>query len=284
MDATVGWADWRDENKLKWDERVAVHIGPDGYEREPFLTDPTHLSDVVKFDRVRMNGGQSLDGLDVCHLQCHIGTDTLSLSRLGATSLTGLDFSPTALHEARWLFEQTGAIGTFVESDVYDAVSALGTTFDLVYASVGAINWINDIGRWMQVAYDLLRPGGSLYLRDVHPFAMALDPDRQAGEPLRVRFDYFETVEPGTTESDTTYTGDGTKLVNRRDHEWSHGIAEIVGGAMAAGFHLDALYEDDFVDWLAYPDMVKDDATGRYHFPSGYPRVPFYVTVQATKK
>ncbi len=284
MEAAPGWPNWRDENKLKWDERVAIHIGPDGYEREAFLNDPAHVSDVMKFDRVRLNGGRPLTGLDVCHLQCHIGTDTLSLLRLGARSVTGLDFSPTALREARWLFEQTGAQGTFIEADVYDAVSALRTTFDLVYASVGAINWINDIGRWMQVAADLLRPGGSLYLRDVHPFAMALDPDRQAGEPLTIRFDYFETLEPGTTESDTTYTGDGTKLVNQRDHEWSHGIAEIVTGALTAGFHTNGLYEDDFVDWQAYPDMVKDHVTGHYHLPSSYPRIPFYVTLLATKK
>ena len=32
------------------------------------------------------------------HLQCHIGTDTISLARLGA-SMTGLDFSGPAVAE-----------------------------------------------------------------------------------------------------------------------------------------------------------------------------------------
>jgi SAM-dependent methyltransferase len=278
------WETWREDNKRKWDARVPIHIGPEGYERQRFLDDPNHVSDVIRFDRVRMNGGKPLTGMDVCHLQCHIGTDTLSLLRFGASSVTGLDFSPAALAEANWLFEQTGATGRFVESDVYDAVSALSTQYDLVYASVGAINWVNDITRWIQTAAGLLKPGGSLYVRDVHPVAMMLDPDGQPGDPMTLRFDYFETVEPGTTMSDGTYTGNGTKLPSDMpDHEWSHSIAEIVGGVLNAGLQLDALYEDDFADWQANPDMVLDATTGHYRLPPHLPRIPWYVTVMATK-
>ncbi|MBE3075700.1 MAG: class I SAM-dependent methyltransferase [Actinobacteria bacterium] len=36
------------------------------------------------------------------HLQCHIGTDTIALSRLGAR-MTGLDISPAAIEQARAL-------------------------------------------------------------------------------------------------------------------------------------------------------------------------------------
>jgi SAM-dependent methyltransferase len=280
----VNWETWREENKRKWNARVPIHIGPNGYERSNYISDPTHLSDVIRFDQKRINNGHPLGGLDVCHLQCHIGTDTLSLLRLGARSVTGLDFSADALAEATWLFDQVGAAGRFVESDVYDAVGALSTQYDLVYASVGAINWVNDIGRWMQVASDLLRPGGKLYVRDVHPFAMALDPDREAGDPLTIRFDYFETLEPGTTIGDVTYAGDGTTMAEPMpDHEWSHSIAEIVQGAMRAGFRLDDLYEDDFTDWAAQPDMVLNESNGEYRLPPSLPRVPWYVTVMATK-
>jgi SAM-dependent methyltransferase len=276
------WEAWRDQNKSGWEERVPIHVGPNGYEREPFLTDPSHVSHVIAFDRVQLNGGESLAGLDVCHLQCHIGTDTLSLLRLGAKTVTGLDFSPLALHEARWLFEQTGAEGRFVESDVFDAVSALGATYDLVYASVGAINWINDIGRWMDVAAALLKPGGSLYLRDVHPFFMTLDFDRAASEPLTIRFDYFEMPQPESLETEHTYTGDGRPLTNKMTHEWSHGIGDILGGALNAGLRIDAFHEHDFVDWQAFPDMIESDH-GQFRMPAGTPRIPFYFTLKATK-
>jgi len=58
------------------------------------------------------------------HRQCHIGTDTVSLARLGAR-LTGLDFSPAALQEARRIAERCGADLDFVESDVYGALDVL---------------------------------------------------------------------------------------------------------------------------------------------------------------
>ena len=65
------------------------------------------------------------------HLQCHIGTDTISLSRLGAR-MTGLDFSAAAIAEARRLAAHAGVDADFVEAEVYNAVDALGAgRFDL---------------------------------------------------------------------------------------------------------------------------------------------------------
>src|SRR5512133_4346389 len=77
----------------------------------------------VRYDLPRLG---RLDGLDVVHLQCHIGTDTISLSRLGARSVVGLDFSPSALREARALAGRAGAEVRFVDGDAYDAVELLG--------------------------------------------------------------------------------------------------------------------------------------------------------------
>lgn len=281
----MNWETWRDENKLGWNSRVPVHVGPNGYDRQRYLDDPTCVSGVIEFDRPRMNGGLPLVGLDVVHLQCHIGTDTLSLLRCGAKSVTGLDFSPDALDEARWLFDQVESEGTFVETDVFDAVSALGRSYDFVYASVGAINWIHDIGQWMKVAADLLKPGGYLYLRDVHPFYMSLDPyaETTPGVLPPVRFDYFEVAEPVTMQDDQTYTGDGTAIAYTTRHEWGHGIADIIQGALKAGLSVDNFWEDDHSDWQALPQMTADDK-GIYRLPSTLPRIPFYFTLQATKR
>jgi hypothetical protein len=43
----------------------------------------------VRLDKPLLGGIAGLRGI---HLQCHIGTDTISLSRLGAR-MTGLDYS-----------------------------------------------------------------------------------------------------------------------------------------------------------------------------------------------
>ena len=73
--------DYRDVNRANWDERVAAHVASPGYAVARFTDDPAFLSEVVTFDLPRLG---DIAGLDAVHLQCHIGTDTISLARLGA--------------------------------------------------------------------------------------------------------------------------------------------------------------------------------------------------------
>jgi 2-polyprenyl-3-methyl-5-hydroxy-6-metoxy-1,4-benzoquinol methylase len=123
-------------NRANWDERAPAHAASPDYARDRFIEDPTFLSRVVRFDLPRLG---DIGGLRGVHLQCHIGTDTISLARLGA-KMTGVDFSPAALAEARELAARCGTQVEFVESELYDAVSALGRErFDLVYTGVGAL-------------------------------------------------------------------------------------------------------------------------------------------------
>ena len=102
-------------NRANWDSRVPAHAA--AYDLDAYRRHPEHISSVVRFDLPRLG---SVSGLDVVHLQCHIGTDTLSLARLGAR-MTGLDFSTPALDVARSLAEDTGADIEYVEADVYRA-------------------------------------------------------------------------------------------------------------------------------------------------------------------
>ena len=163
-----------------------------GYSRQRFINDPAFLSDVVRFDLPRLG---PVDGLRTVHLQCHIGTGTLSLHRLGA-KVTGLDFSGASLAEARALAAATGAPVDYVEADVHDAPKVLDPgAFDLVYTGIGAICWLPDIRRWAGVVAALLRPGGRLFIREGHPMLWALDETRPDGV-LAVDQAYFEREEP----------------------------------------------------------------------------------------
>ncbi len=96
--------DYRDVNLASWDERAAAHAASPDYAVSRFIDDPSFLSEVVSFDLPRLG---DIAGLDAVHLQCHIGTDTVSLARLGAR-VTGLDFSPAALEQGRRLAAAVG--------------------------------------------------------------------------------------------------------------------------------------------------------------------------------
>ena len=97
MTGEPGFGPERAANRANWDDRVAGHIAPDGYDVAGLLADPERLTKVVAHDSALLG---DVTGLDLLHLQCHIGTDTLAWARLGAT-VTGVDFSPKALTAAR---------------------------------------------------------------------------------------------------------------------------------------------------------------------------------------
>src|SRR5215472_14649185 len=109
--------DYREVNRASWDERAGPHAASPGYSVDRFAADPAFVSDVVRFDLPLLG---DISGQRGVHLQCHIGTDTISLARLGA-SMTGLDFSAPAIEAARSLAQSAGADAAFVQAEVYDA-------------------------------------------------------------------------------------------------------------------------------------------------------------------
>src|ERR1700678_928541 len=107
-DGRISWnfmTDYREVNKAAWDERAPAHAASPDYALQSFVDDPEFLSHVVRFDLPLLG---DIAGLRGVHLQCHIGTDTISLSRLGA-SMTGLDLSSGSLEQARSLAERLDA-------------------------------------------------------------------------------------------------------------------------------------------------------------------------------
>src|SRR6476659_6448351 len=240
-------ADYRDVNRANWDERVPAHAASPDYAVERFSEDPAFLSGVVTFDLPRLG---SVAGADGVHLQCHIGTDTLSLARLGAR-MTGLDFSPSALSVARRLAEECRTSIEYVEADLYDAVTALGAgRFDLVFTGIGALCWLPSVARWATVVAELLRPAGRLFLREGHPMLWSLCEPRD-DELVVVEYPYFERPE-GTPFSDTkTYVEHEGEVGSPETISWNHGLGEIITALMAAGLELTALEEHRSVPWNA---------------------------------
>src|SRR3954469_19363177 len=122
-------------NRLQWDERAPAHAKSPDYHVTSFAQDPTFLSYVVQFDLPRLG---DIAGLRGVHLQCHIGTDTVSLARLGAR-MSGLDFSGPAIEQAQQFADGLGHEIDFHQADVYDAVEVLGgAQYDLVFTGIGA--------------------------------------------------------------------------------------------------------------------------------------------------
>lgn len=272
-------SDHRALNRAHWDERAPAHAASPGYAIDRFLADPAFISHVVRFDLPRLGGVAGRRG---AHLQCHIGTDTISLARLGA-SMTGLDFSAASIAEAQRLAGRLGADVGFVHADVYDAVAELGEgAFDLVYTGVGALCWLPDISRWAGVVAALLRPGGRLFLREGHPMMWALG-DRD-DDLLVVEHAYFERPEPTVVDEAGTYVATDVVLTQNVTHEWNHGLGEVVSALLAHGMELTMLEEHDSVPWEAFPGRMEHLEGDEWRLRDRPWRLPHTYTLQAVKR
>lgn len=266
-------------NKANWDQRAPLHAASRDYGLEHFVSEPRYLSEVVCFDLPRLGDIRGLRGV---HLQCHIGTDTLSLARLGAR-MSGLDFSPASLEQARSLARRCGTDIDYVESDVYAASQVLPAgTFDFVYTGIGALCWLPRIDDWAREVAALLRPGGCLFLREGHPMLLAVSEAREDG--LVIELPYFERAEPNVWDDDSTYVETDTALTATRTHEWNHGLGEIISALLRHGLNLTGLEEHDSLPWEALPGRMVLDETGEWRLEKDRWRLPLSYTLQAVKR
>ncbi|CAK1355276.1 hypothetical protein CB0940_00981 [Cercospora beticola] len=274
-------------NKANWNERATLHAVSKDYDAARLVSDASAISDVVSFDLPLLG---DISGYDCVHLQCHIGTDTLSLVRLGAKSVVGLDFSTAAVREAQDIANRAGfeqAKLKYVEADAYHAVSVLGAgAFDMVFTGIGAICWLPSIRQWAQQVSGLLKPGGRLFIREGHPVVWSIDETILDARGPVITYPYFETTKPVESESEDTYVDtDGKKLTSTKSVSWNHGIGEILTALLEVGMEITGFVEHKTIPWVAFPGkMEKDTKRGEWKLIEGEDNVPLSYTLQAKKK
>ncbi|HET6713944.1 MAG TPA: class I SAM-dependent methyltransferase [Actinomycetota bacterium] len=265
-----------DLNRSLWDERVGLHGQDDYYDVAGFLAGGSSLTE-RELDEVRAAVGD-VEGLDVLHLQCHFGLDTLSFARLGARA-TGLDFSPVAVERARGLAAEAGIDAAFVEADSQHLPSDVEGGFDLVFASYGVLCWIADVDAWMRSASAALRSGGHLVLIDLHPASQMVG----GIDPLEFDFPYLG-AEPQRFEASGSYAAPDAEPAANVSVEYAHGLGEIVTAAVGAGFRIDALTEwlDETFDPRGGILTAENDGRFRLRLGGGHP-LPLTFSLRATK-
>jgi SAM-dependent methyltransferase len=260
--------DWREANRELWEEMAAIHPQTAEYGLDELVAGRENLR---PWEPEELG---PVDGLDLIHLQCHIGTDSVGWARRGAR-VVGLDFSPTALAAAAELAARCGLDMEWVESDVYDAVAAVGgRTFDVVYTGVGALNWLPDMTRWAQVVRALLRPGGVLYLYELHPTWMML-----VGDGKTKCMDAIDAPFRRWEDDDPTSYADDAPMQHSVSYERAHAVGEVLTAVLDAGLTIELLHEFDVTPaptpWL----LTGDDGLRR--FPDGEFRFPLSYSLRA---
>ncbi len=269
--------EYRTVNLANWNERVDGHMAPDGYRVDELINDPDWVTAVVRHDAAKLG---DVSGLTLLHSQCHIGTDTLSWAKLGAT-VTGLDFAPKAIAASRSIAAQMDVNATFVETELYSAPDHIDSTFDLVYTSVGAICWMPDITKWAEIMAGFVKPGGRFWIRDSHPALMALD-DGRDDDQLVVAYPYFHQPTPINFPATESYQGSAT-IENTDSYSWAHSIADVITALMDAGLTLERFEEYQHLDWQFLSSMTQTEE-GTWVLPEEVrDNVPMQFSILASK-
>lgn len=303
---TIDWETARQANLGNWDDRVPLHevaYGLDAFD------DPAYVSGQVRHDLARLlahlrpdassqapartlvevadpASDKPLAGVDLLHLQCHIGTDTVSLARCGAT-VTGLDFSAPALQVAERLAARDDLVADWVCGDVLDADAVLREAghcdgFDVVYTSMGTIVWLADLDRWARQIAALLRPGGVFLIMDAHPMLLTLD---ESDPNLRVAYRYFGDGRAQTFDDASTYIGEADLggSTHTRTYEWPHPISEIIGALLANRLRLERFDEGHDLGWQFSP-LMEQQPSGLWRWPAELRlKVPSNYTIVARR-
>jgi SAM-dependent methyltransferase len=264
-----------DVNLRNWEERVPIHAR----DASGFYNIEAILVGRGKLGRIEAAEVGDVRGRRLLHLQCHLGLCTLLLAQLGAKA-TGLDFSPSAIKQARGFSQYSGIEAQFVEGNVYDAPKLTPGPFDIVYTTWGTITWLPDIVEWAQVIASVLAPGGFLYFADDHPAAQTLD---EIEGRLVATYPWQTPANaPLAFEAATTYTGDPTRLANTTSYQWIHPVSDIVSGLIGAGLQIEMLHEHELLPWKPF-SMMLDAGDGYYRLPDGVAPVPLALSLRARK-
>lgn len=265
----------RASNRARWDALAEVHGQDDYYDAEALVGGADSLSE--REDAAVREAVGDVAGLDVLHLQCHIGFDSISLARRGAR-VTGADFSPASLAKARDLAARAGVEAEFVEADATALPAELHGRFDLVYSTIGVLCWIEDVGAWMRSVHAALRPGGRLVLVEIHPLFNMVG----GLEPLDLDFPY-EADGPHRFEEAGSYADASAEVAEATEIVYAHSLGETVTAAVGAGLGIDALHEHLDADMDPRGRMLAREDDGRLRLRVGDRPLPVLFTLLATR-
>ncbi|MCW7761607.1 class I SAM-dependent methyltransferase [Photorhabdus luminescens] len=278
---------FHEANRLSWNAATVVH-NSHKHEQAAFLRQG---GNTLYPEELSLLG--DIKGLNILHLQCNSGQDTLSLAQHGA-NVTGVDISDEAINFARQLSIDSGIPAQFHLADIFDWMEQAITKnlqFDRVFCSYGALIWLSDLNNWAKLISQLLTPKGKFIAVEFHPLAFCLDAQWQ---PYRDYFreglafeaagvedyvaDYPETLCPSKVlEGITNFQNPHPSF------EFHWGTHEVVNALIQAGLRIEQFNEYPYSNGWSGLAGMRHIGDNRLAQPEGMPRIPLMYSVLAGK-
>ena len=237
--------DYTEANRIAWNETAPIHAAQELQGLLEGFRQPGH-SILHKPHEVERLRALDLQGKNVAQLCCNNGRELISVKNLfGAGRCVGFDISDEFIEQARAINTAAGQDVEFVRTSVLDIPETFDAQFDLVYITIGAIGWLPDLERFWGVVHRLLRPGGRVFMYEMHPILVLFDNDEaaKASSPLEIKHSYFKTA-PFVDTQGLDYLS-GEAYDSSPMYWFQHTLSAIIGGLVRRGFRIAAFDEFD---------------------------------------
>lgn len=205
----------------------------------------------------------------VAQLGCNNGRELLSVKNMGAGRCVGFDQSAAFLAQAAELAAAGNIDARFVRTDIYGIDAAHDGQFDLVLVTIGVFGWMPDLPGCLAVAARLLRPGGTLFVHEQHPFVDMFDP--ASATPFEPVEPYFRDS-PYVSHQPIVYFGEPTAPAGP-SYWYTHTLSAILRACLANGLAIR--------DVMEFPDNISTVAFDIYERHPA--RLPLSYTLLAEK-
>lgn len=258
-----------DKNRQAWNSYTGIHLQSQFYDLNSFLKGGLSIHSTEKEEL------GDIKGKSLLHLQCHFGLDTLSLERLGA-KCTGVDISDESIRQAKKICAKLGMSSNFIRSDIYKLEAKLPETYDLVFTSYGVLFWLPDLDLWAKIIRERLKPGGTFYILEFHPFLDTVDEDFRF-----FKYPYFNEGKAEEFVENGTYADRNADIVSTT-YGWTHSLSEVFTALKRNGLEISFFHEFPFSHYNLFPEMLEF-MPGKFHHKQLKGSIPYMYSIMARK-
>lgn len=259
---------YTETNRELWNKLTEINSKSKFYDLEKFRSGASSLK------KVELEELGNVQGKSLLHLQCHFGLDTLSWARQGA-EVTGVDFSDEAIKLAQQLSYELDIPAEFVCSDMYELPNVLDKKFDIVFTSYGVLIWLSRLNEWADIVANYLKPGGTFYIVEFHPFINIFDEDWK-----KMNGSYFHNKNPVRVEQRGSYADPDADFAYT-SYEWSHTMSDVINALRQGDIVVDVFHEFPYSSYDCFPGLEEKD-TGEFTLKGHDGDLPLMYSIRAT--
>ena len=231
-------------NKTLWNAWTTINSKSTFYNLAGFKAGISSLK------KIELQELSDVKNKSLLHLQCHFGLDSLSWAKEGA-AVTGVDLSDVAITLAKELSSELNIPAEFICADILELPKVLNKKFDIVFTSYGVLCWLSNLNKWADIVANFLKPNGTFYIVEFHPFTNMFNKDWSGIEDK-----YFYDENPIRLEQMGSYADKNTNS-SHVSYEWPHTIAEVITSLRQAGIIIDFLHEFPYSSYNCFPSLEE---------------------------